>query len=99
MTLVCSIGSTVSINRDHISKGTLDHRLVDTSLSSSIPKLGHEYLDLIDNVRKLRLCLPSWSDKIHNTRISGIRERFNEIHLDRSDSIKEELNADHFYCH
>jgi hypothetical protein len=97
MTLVCSIGSTVSINRDHISKATLDHRLVDTSLSSSIPKLGHEYLDLIDNARKLRLCLPSWSDKIHNTRISGIRERFNKIHLDRSDSIKEELNADHFY--
>ena len=67
-----SIGSSFCISETQIKPNVSDLKLIDTTHRTSIPRLGHSYIDLIENKKKERFSLPAWSDKDYETRVSGL---------------------------
>ena len=67
-----SIGSSFCISETQIKPDVSDLKLIDTTHRTSIPRLGHSYIDLIENKKKERFSLPAWSDKDYETRVSGL---------------------------
>jgi hypothetical protein len=99
-----SVGFSFSIREDQIKVSApaskinkADLKLIDTSLSTSIPSLGHSYYDLIDKKKKSRFSLPAWSDKDYETRVSGLINDSLKITIRRTNVDGNPLHDEPFF--